>query len=141
MWFNPIMKWLITSPLHFFVSKNMMLITYTGHKSGKTYTTPVNYLRYGNTVYATSRQNRVWWRNLRGGIPVRLVLERKGVTAIPKVAEDEGSVTTLMAKTFRLAPKLARYYQVGLDRAGVPLPEDLARIAKTMIVVTFQIEG
>jgi hypothetical protein len=141
MWFNPIMKWLITSPLHFFVSKNMMLIIYTGRKSGKTYTTPINYLRVGNTIYATSRQNRVWWRNLRGKIPVKLVLERKKVTAIPEVAEDQESITTLMANYFQLAPKLARYYKVRLDSAGVLVPEDLARIAKTMIVVTFKIEG
>jgi deazaflavin-dependent oxidoreductase (nitroreductase family) len=141
MWFNPIMKWLIKSPLHFFVSKNMMLITYTGNKSGKTYTTPVNYLRDGNTIYATSRHDRVWWRNLRGRSPVRLVLEGKEVTAIPEVTEDEGSVTTLMVNYFRLASQLARYYKVGLDNAGVPLPEDLARIAKSMIVVTFEIEG
>jgi hypothetical protein len=141
MWFNPIMKWLIMSPLHFFVSKNMMLITYTGNKSGKTYTTPVNYLRDGNTIYATSRNDRVWWRNLRGRSPVRLVLEGKEVTAIPEVTEDEGSVTTLMVNYFRLASQLARYYKVRLDNAGVPLPEDLARIAKSMIVVTFEIEG
>lgn len=62
MWFNPMMKWLIASPLHIFVSKNMMLITYTGRKSGVTYTTPVNYLREGNTLYVTSWRERTWWR-------------------------------------------------------------------------------
>jgi hypothetical protein len=38
MWYNPIMRGLLNSPMHFFASKNMMLMTYKGRKSGKTYT-------------------------------------------------------------------------------------------------------
>lgn len=29
MWYNPIMKWEIASPLHIFASSNMMSITFT----------------------------------------------------------------------------------------------------------------
>ena len=45
MWFNPMITWLLRSPLHGLVSKSIMLITYKGRKSSKEYTTPVNYLR------------------------------------------------------------------------------------------------
>ena len=41
--FNPFMVWLLRSPLHKLASKNTLLITFTGRKSGKKYTTPVNY--------------------------------------------------------------------------------------------------
>jgi len=44
MWFNPIMKWLIRSPLHGLVSKSMLVIGYTGRKSGKRYETPMSLL-------------------------------------------------------------------------------------------------
>ena len=47
MWFNSIMKWLIRSPLHGLVSKSMLVIGYTGRKSGRRYETPVNYVRDG----------------------------------------------------------------------------------------------
>ncbi len=38
------------SPLHFLVSKSIMLITFTGRKTGNRYTTPISYLPEGDTV-------------------------------------------------------------------------------------------
>jgi len=45
--------WLLQSPLHGLVSQGMLLITVTGRKSGKTYTTPVEY-RQENQCITTS---------------------------------------------------------------------------------------
>ena len=36
------MKLVLRSPVHKMVSKTVLLITFTGRKSGKTYTTPVD---------------------------------------------------------------------------------------------------
>ena len=45
--YNPFVGALLRSPLHGFMSNSTMLLTYTGRKSGKTYTTPVSSaLRY-----------------------------------------------------------------------------------------------
>ena len=38
---NDFMAWVLRSPFHGMLSKGMMLITITGRKTGKTYTTPV----------------------------------------------------------------------------------------------------
>jgi len=89
MWFNPIMKWLIASPLHSLVSNNMMLITYKGWKSRKLYTTPVNYIRDNNTLYVTSLRERTWWRNLRDGVLVTLRLQGIDVSGSPQVVDDD----------------------------------------------------
>ena len=40
---NNAMKFVLRSPVHGMVSKFTLLITFTGCKSGKTYTTPVSY--------------------------------------------------------------------------------------------------
>ncbi len=49
-----------------------MLITFTGRKSGKSFTTPVRYIENDGSVRCfTSSQNQ-WWRNLRGGAEVVL---------------------------------------------------------------------
>jgi hypothetical protein len=42
--YNPIVSWLLRSPLQGLMSSSTMLITFAGRKSGKTYTTPVNYV-------------------------------------------------------------------------------------------------
>ena len=89
MWFNPIMSWMIRSPLHFMVSKNMMLMTYTGRKSGKAYTTPLNYLAMDDAFYTTSYRDRVWWPNLRGGADVTLHLRGEEVPAKAETIEDQ----------------------------------------------------
>ena len=41
--YNPLMKWLLRSPLHGVVSKMYLLVTFTGRKSGTVYSTPVEY--------------------------------------------------------------------------------------------------
>jgi hypothetical protein len=41
---NDFMSWVLRSPLHGMLSNSMMLITVKGHKTGKEYTLPVNYL-------------------------------------------------------------------------------------------------
>ena len=61
---------LLRSPLHRLISKSVLLITFTGRKSGKKYTTPITYLRDGDTVLMTT--DSPWWKNLRGGALVTL---------------------------------------------------------------------
>jgi deazaflavin-dependent oxidoreductase (nitroreductase family) len=140
MWFNPMMIWLLKSPLHFFVSKNMMLVTYKGRKSGKTYTIPVNYIRDEHTLYTTSWKDRTWWRNLRDGAPVQLRVQGQERIAIPKVSEANEEVASLLNTYFRIAPNMARYFEVGLGPDGKPQPEDLTAAAIPRVMVTLKIE-
>lgn len=139
MWFNPIIKGLLNSPLHFFASKNMLLITYTGRKSGKTYTLPINYIQDGDTLYATSWKERSWWRNLRSGQTVTLKIQGKEMTASPKVEETNEGVAEFLSTSFRIAPNMARYFKVRLDPQGNPIPEDITAAAMPCIGITFKI--
>ena len=139
MWYNAIMIGLLKSPLHFFVSKNMMLVNYTGRKSGKNYTVPVNYVRAGETLYTTSWKERTWWRNLRSGQPITLHVQGKEVAATPTVTEANENVANLLGDYFRAAPNMARYFDVGLDPEGKAIPEDLASAAGPRVVITFKV--
>ena len=67
---NRIVALLLRSPLHRLLGGGVMLVTVTGHRSGRRYTTPVQYERSDGELYAVSRRSRSWWRNLRGGAPV-----------------------------------------------------------------------
>ncbi len=60
MWFNPIMTLLLRSPLYRLAGPGMMLITYTGRKSGKVYTTPINYSEIDGELLTTSFKGRKW---------------------------------------------------------------------------------
>lgn len=78
---NVFMKPLLRSPLHFLVSKNVMLITFTGRKSGKTYTTPVQYHQKGDIVIFLTPNSRTWWKNLKNAAPVQLIIQGKEYNA------------------------------------------------------------
>jgi hypothetical protein len=47
---NPMMRWLLRSPLHGLVSKVYLLLSVTGRKSGKVYVVPVQYAQQGDTL-------------------------------------------------------------------------------------------
>lgn len=135
MWFNPMMVWLLKSPFHFFISKNMLLVTVTGRKSGRQISTPTNYLRDGNTLWVISWRDRNWWKNLRGGANVRLLLAGRNVEGSGEVFEDENSVAQSLFEYYSKAPQVAKYVGIGLDAAGLPISADCERTAKKMVVV------
>lgn len=71
---NPFMKWLLRSPVHGFVSGMFMLMTVTGRKSGKQYLIPVQYAQDDSTLYIITSEGYTWWKNLRDGAEVTVLL-------------------------------------------------------------------
>ena len=106
---NPTMKVVLRSPLHGLVSNGVMLITVSGRRSGRQYTTPVNYVREGNTLTVFSRRNRSWWRNLRGGAPVTTRVRGRELTGFGEVdaADSEAIAAALLAARPSLSPEKA----------------------------------
>jgi deazaflavin-dependent oxidoreductase (nitroreductase family) len=82
-----------------------MLITFTGRKSGKVYTTPVEYRRVENTVIFSSQRNRVWWKNLQDNAGVTLRIKgRKVEGMVEQLVFDEKEA----AKEFKVIyPRLS----------------------------------
>ena len=135
MWFNPIMKSLLYSPLHGLVSKNVMSITFTGRKSGQTFTVPVNYVPDGNELLTVSLRGRTWWRNRRGGAPVTLRMQGRELKATAEVIEDGSAVATSLMALLKGAPGYARYLQVKSDPDGQPDFTDVCRAAQARVIV------
>ncbi len=135
MWYNPIMRGLLRSPLHFIVSKNMMLMSYSGRKSGKSYTVPMNYLENGEVLYTISSRDRVWWRNLRGGGDVTLRLRGEDVPAWAETIEGQTEVANSLNLYLKKAPQLAKYVNIRIDADGNPNPKDVERVAEEKVMI------
>jgi deazaflavin-dependent oxidoreductase (nitroreductase family) len=118
----------------------MMLMTYTGRKSGKSYTTPMNYLEMNGGLYTNSYRDRAWWRNLRGGAEVTLRLRGEDVPAHAEVIEDQASVSGYLNEYFESAFHLAKYMEVRMDADGNPDAEDIARLAQEMVLVRTELK-
>lgn len=131
---NNAMKFVLRSPVHKMVSKFTLLITFTGRKSGKTYTTPVSYSQFGDQVYIFTHAN--WWKNLCGGAPVTLTIrgqEFKG-WAEP-VAEDKDAIATWLSTHLREVPSDAKYYSVTLDEQGNPKADEVKQAVHTVTMI------
>ena len=139
MWYNPLLTTILRSPLHMMLSGNTLALTYAGRKSGKAYTTPVNYVRDGDCLLTTSYRTRTWWRNLRGEAPVSLRLQGHEVKATGRVIEDEPAVVEALFAYLSLKPSLAKYFKVGLDANGQPNRNDVTRAAQPFVMIQFQL--
>ena len=135
MWYNNFMIVLLKSPLHGLISKNILLLTYTGSKSGKTYRLPVNYIPVGDSLLVTSSRTRTWWRSLRKGAPVSLQLRGLLVQAQAQAVEDTQEVAAAFGDLFAVAPQMARYFDVRLESGVKTVQEDLFEAARTRVIV------
>jgi hypothetical protein len=139
MWFNPIVIWLLKSPLHGMVSKNLMLVTVTGRKSGKTFSTPTNYLRDGNLLWVVSWRERSWWRNLRGGASVKVLLAGRSLDGRGLLIEEEKAVAKSLFEYYQKTPQTAKYVNIGLDASGMPVFADCEHAALKMVMIQIEV--
>jgi len=135
---NDFMSWVLRSPLHGMLSNGMLLITVTGRKTGKQYTTPVEYFREDGDLWVMTSRDRTWWRNLRGGAKVSLLLKRKSVTARAELDLDERVVEARMYEYIKHMPRAAKPLGIHIEN-GNANAEDIVHIAKDRLFVRLQL--
>lgn len=133
---NPGIGWLLRSPLHGVLSRDLLLLTYVGAKTGVRRTLPLSYVEVGGRPYLCTRTSG-WWRNLRNGRPVELRFRGRRVTATPTVL-DVATPEALDAFGAFLGrnPKTGEMlYEVPRGRDGRPREDDLRREVRRSVVV------
>ena len=113
---------------------NTMLITVTGRKTGRQYSTPVGYYREGDALWVISNRDRTWWRNVRNGANVSLLLKGKPVNAFACAELDEKEVETHLLNYIHQMPMLARSLGIRVENK-IPNADDVARVAKDRLFI------
>src|SRR5437868_15446189 len=62
---SPFVRFVLATPLHRIMSSQLMLLRFTGRKTGRSYTTPVSYVLDGNSLLVPA--GGAWRRNLEAG--------------------------------------------------------------------------
>jgi hypothetical protein len=106
------------------LSANLMLIAYTGAKSGKAYLQPVSYARDGETLLTPGGGR--WTLNLKGGRPVRLRLRGRNVPARADLVSDPAEVERLLGVIAAGNPRAMRYLPIPRRADGRLEPDALA---------------
>ena len=88
---NPLMRTVLRSPLHGICDKALLLLTYRGMRSGQFYTLPVEYAEDGADLFVVvgTPNEKVWWRNLRDGQMVTLLLRGASTQRYARVVSDD----------------------------------------------------
>lgn len=133
--YNPIVAAILRSPLHAVMSKSVMLLSYRGRRSGRTFTTPISYVRDGEDLLAVASHDHAWWKNLRSGASVRVRLHGRELEGTGWAFEGEAGEAGLLC-VLQAVPAYRKHWGMELDEGGRPKdPAALARIAKENTLV------
>ena len=135
---NGFMSWLLRSPFHGMLSNGMMLITVTGRKTGKKYTTPVGFYRENGDLWVLTSRGRTWWKNLQGGADVSLLLQRKSVNAFAQPELETKTVETLLHEYVKRIPQAAKPMGIRVEN-GNANAEDITRVAADRLFVRIKL--
>lgn len=114
---NPIVSALLRSPLHRLLSKQFILLTVTGRKSGRTYRIPVG--RHESNGTLTVAAAGAWRHNLRGGATFRVTVDGREHEVHAELEEQPDRVAQVYKTMLdQLGPKRARDLglKVNVDR-------------------------
>ena len=133
---NPVVRSLLRSRMHGPWSKSLLLITFTGRKSGRVFTTPVRYVREGETIRCFTSSENQWGRNLRGGADVILRITGQEASYHATVIENDPEETRKWLQYYLAKfPQDAAYHEIGLEKNKSLVAEDLDRASRNAIVV------
>ena len=108
------MKLVLRSPMHGVVDKTVLLITFTGRKSGNTYTTPVSDSQHDGQITIFTHAD--WWKNLLDDAPVTARAYEVAICGLAEpIAEDKQTVAAGLTEHLRKVRSDAKYYGVTFD--------------------------
>lgn len=110
--FNVPMRVILGLPFSTPLSGRLMLLSYTGRKTGKDYRQPVSYVQQGNTLLTPGGGNWKW--NLKDGRPVRIRLRGRDVIARPELIKDPDKIEQLLAVMTAANPAVSAF--VGIPK-------------------------
>jgi hypothetical protein len=135
-WANSLMKWALTTPgLQAMVGQGVALLTFTGRKTGRTYTIPVSYHRGEDTVTVVTKTVRNWWRNFSSPHEVQLRLAGRNYRGMAEVKTGEAEMLEFMMDYLNKRPIDAKAY--GLS--GEISAEKVARILPHIVLIRIAI--
>ena len=91
---NVIVRPLLRLPFQTPLTKRLMLVSFTGRKTGKAYQQPLSYIQQGGTLLTPGGSN--WKLNLREDQQVRILLSGRDVFALPEFVKDPDEIERLI---------------------------------------------
>jgi hypothetical protein len=121
---NVPMRAVLSLPVPTPLSKNLMLVSYPGRKTGRSYRQPLSYARDGEALLTPGGGR--WTLNMEGGRPVRIRLRGREVSARPELVREPGEVERLLDVIVAGNPPAAKFIPLPRTADGRLEPDALA---------------
>ena len=131
-YFNPLMRLVLGSRAHKMMSSQLMLLSFTGRKTGRSYTTPVSYVRDGTDLLVPG--GGAWWKNLASGT-TRVRLQGEWQVVSPEVIHEPKVLSETLGRMLAANPAIALFTGIRPDRDGRPNTASLDRERRRGFVV------
>lgn len=137
---NPLIKAILRSPFHRPVSEHVLLLTFTGHRSGRQYTTPVGYNCDGNHIYLFTKSP--WRKNFREKAPVNMLIKGETVSGTARAITDPQAVARIMLAEIdkRGSGYARRRFRLQLETDRPPQFADVLEAAKNTILIEIEMQ-
>lgn len=136
---NPIMKRVARSPRSK-VGDVILLLTFTGRKSHKKFTTPVGYRRTGDSTLELYTDSP-WYKNLLGGAPVTVAVKGQEHNGWATATDDKDLIVKGAAEHLRRhGLKAAR--EIGIMKLNfMPSEDELRVILRDRAKITVELDN
>ena len=140
---NTLATSVLRSPLHGVMSRSLLVLTYTGRRSGTNYTIPLQYIEHNGElcIWAGSADEKTWWRNFEkfGAVDVRLRgRDRTGKACVIDNPARRIDVLRAYLERFPYTSPSGRPKFFG--SRWHPGKAELARVAESMVIVAITLD-
>lgn len=132
-------RMILQSPFHMLIGGKTALIEFTSRQSGRVACQPIRYLRKDNVVQALCEKGKDWWKNIKDGAPVKLVLDGKKYQGWAEVIEETDKIIKEWQIFVRSLPGRGLTGKESENREGID--ENLPEINQfdSSVLVTIQL--
>ncbi len=133
------MNRLLRSPWHGFVSKRIMIVNYTGRKSGKSYSVPVSYYHDGEVIYCFT--NGSWRHNFTAEASASLRIRGRDYPVVGSIVYGgHEQQVDVMSAYFKAVPQDRKFYGVHRGSDGEPIREEVEKALGRIDIIRFEFQ-
>jgi len=141
---NPVLRAILRSRLHPLLSRGLLLLTFTGRKTGKRFTIPVGYQAEESgvlTVMASEAPKKQWWKNYRESGPVEVRLRGRTRTGTALLLEPTSAEFRRCAEgTLLRVPAMGRIWGIDYKREAGLTEAQATTLASEVAAVRIQLD-
>ena len=138
-WMNAAVRAMLHTPLiQRLVGRTFAMMTVTGAKTGRRYTTPVQYLVHGDEFVVLSQRKRMWWRNITSQPEVELRIQGGSITGLARIASDDEAVA-ILSDCLSAEPRVAKFYGIEPRSDGTVDAVDIDRLLEGFVVLAVKL--